>query len=259
MFKKEKEQEIVVTERAYLDADGYLHLVYTNGADVNLGIVKGADGLPGADGKDGKDGINGLNGKDGKDGLNGLNGKDGLDGKDGVNGLPGMPGLNGKNGKDGVDGKDGFNGLDGKDGKDGADGKDGKDGVDGKDGKDGKDTPASKWLSVIDIDVITNQENSNKEIAIIPIDNIATVNVKLLGYSASGLKWFTGERSATFVKTINGIEKVQEDIIKEPSRTSAPNLLKVILSPTVSGCSVIVHGLPDEEVIWKGTISIGSI
>lgn len=91
-------------DHTYINDNGELVVVYNDGTEDNLGVVKGQDGRDGKDGQDGKDG------KDGVDGKDGLNGQDGRDGKDGIDG------------KDGKDGKDGVNGQDGRDGQDGQDG-----------------------------------------------------------------------------------------------------------------------------------------
>lgn len=56
---------------AYINEDGELVLVYSDGNEQNLGIVVG------------KDGENGKNGEDGADGTNGQNGINGVDGADG--------------------------------------------------------------------------------------------------------------------------------------------------------------------------------
>jgi len=70
----------------YINDNGELIIVYTDGTEKNLGVVKGEDGKDGANGLDGKDGANGVDGVDGKDGKDGLNGTDGKDGIDGVDG-----------------------------------------------------------------------------------------------------------------------------------------------------------------------------
>ena len=70
----------------YVNADGYLVIVYTDGTEDIAGYVKGEQGPqgePGADGQDGKDGTDGKDGVDGKDGKNGIDGQDGKDGADG--------------------------------------------------------------------------------------------------------------------------------------------------------------------------------
>ena len=72
----------------YVNEKGELIIVYTDGTEKNLGVVKGEDGkdgkdgVDGADGKDGKDGVDGADGKDGKDGIDGVDGTDGVDGED---------------------------------------------------------------------------------------------------------------------------------------------------------------------------------
>jgi len=70
----------------YINDNGELIVVYTDGTQKNLGVVKGEDGKDGANGLDGKDGIDGVDGVDGKDGIDGVNGTDGKDGIDGVDG-----------------------------------------------------------------------------------------------------------------------------------------------------------------------------
>ncbi|MBE7088033.1 MAG: hypothetical protein E7370_00710, partial [Clostridiales bacterium] len=70
----------------YINDNGELIVVYTDGTQKNLGVVKGEDGKDGANGLDGKDGIDGVDGVDGKDGIDGVNGLDGKDGIDGING-----------------------------------------------------------------------------------------------------------------------------------------------------------------------------
>ena len=57
--------------KSEINANGELVLTYTDGNTANLGKVAGANGKDGADGKDGQDGVNGI------DGINGQNGKDG--------------------------------------------------------------------------------------------------------------------------------------------------------------------------------------
>ena len=69
---------------------------------LDLGNIKGKDGIPGKPGINGRDGRNGKNGKDGKDGKPGKDGAPGHDGKDGVDG------KDGKNGRNGLDGKNGL-------------------------------------------------------------------------------------------------------------------------------------------------------
>ena len=87
--------------RTYVNDEGYLMVVYTDGSEENAGYVKGEKG------EQGIQGVAGTNGKDGVDGKDGIDGKDGKDGRDG---------LDGQDGKDGIDGRDGVDGQDGKDG-----------------------------------------------------------------------------------------------------------------------------------------------
>lgn len=256
--------KITYPERVAINGSD-LNIYFTDGRAVNLGKVVGEDGLPGVPGLDGQTGEAGPQGIQGPVGPQGPIGLQGEPGPQGPQGEPGQRGPEGKQGKTGATGPQGPQGPEGPQGPQGPEGPRGIAGVpglngkNGEDGKDGKDAPLSKWLSIIDVDVTTNQETPNKEIAVIPIEKIASVDVKLLGYSASGLNWFTTQRAATFVRLTNGsLEKVQEDIIKEPARASSSSL-KVVLTPNATGCSVIVFGTSEEEMIWKGSISIGSI
>ena len=59
----------VGVQEAYVDENGHLIVVLTNGKTVDCGAVKGADGQDGEDGKDGADGQDGEDGKDGADGV----------------------------------------------------------------------------------------------------------------------------------------------------------------------------------------------
>ena len=92
---------------AYVDNNGDLIIVLTDGTARNCGTVRGEDGKDGANGEDGAPGKDGVDGEDGKDGADGLPGKDGVDGEDGKDGVDGAPGKDGEDGKDGADGKDG--------------------------------------------------------------------------------------------------------------------------------------------------------
>lgn len=131
----------------------------TDGTEINLGNVRGADGAKGQDGINGKDGTNGKDGADGKNGISPtisivesntghtitVTDKTGTQSFEVLNGIDG---TDGKNGADGVNGSDGisptievteitgghtvaitdkngtktFDVLDGKDGKDGTGG-----------------------------------------------------------------------------------------------------------------------------------------
>ena len=150
---------------AYVDENGHLILVLTNGETVDCGLVAG---MAGSDGVDGQNGENGLTPHIGEDGdwwigdhdtnvpAQGAQGEQGEPGKDGQDGTNGQDGKDGKNGEDGVGIERAYvdenghlilvlsNGetvdcglVAGMDGSDGVNGKDGKDGVDGADGKNG--------------------------------------------------------------------------------------------------------------------------
>ena len=134
------EQQINSIQKAFVDNDGYLVVVYSDGTEEIAGYVKGETGKTGKKGQDGKDGVNGVDGRDGidgKDGLNGIDGKDGKDGRDGVDGKDGKDGEKGEKGDTGAQGPKGDKGDTGEKGEQGIAGTNGKDGVDGKDGHDG--------------------------------------------------------------------------------------------------------------------------
>ena len=113
-------------------------------------------------------------------------------------------------------------------------------------------------MQLLDVKGITNQETVTTEIAFVPIEKIANVTAKILGIGSNGTTWFTGERAATFVKIDNKVEKIYEDIIKEPTRASEATL-KLQLLPKNNGCSIVVTGTSTEEIIWKGIVSVGAI
>lgn len=75
---------------ATINEKGELEIVYTDGTQSNLGVVRGADGKNGADGKDGKDG------KDGEKGATGATGAVGATGATGPVGAAGTPGRDGR-------------------------------------------------------------------------------------------------------------------------------------------------------------------
>lgn len=64
-----------------------LIVTLTDGTEINLGNVRGADGAKGDKGDKGDSGQDGAKGTDGKDGING---KDGVNGTDGINGIDGV-------------------------------------------------------------------------------------------------------------------------------------------------------------------------
>ena len=64
-----------------------LIVTLTDGTKINLGNVRGADGVKGDKGDKGDPGQDGAKGADGKDGING---KDGVNGTDGTNGVDGV-------------------------------------------------------------------------------------------------------------------------------------------------------------------------
>lgn len=55
-------------EDALINAEGELILHFTDNESLNLGRVRGEDGMDGADGEDGADGVDGEDGTDGQDG-----------------------------------------------------------------------------------------------------------------------------------------------------------------------------------------------
>jgi len=66
-----------------INEKGELIIVFTDGTESNVGMVKGEKGDSGNDGKDGADGKDGLNGTDGKDGETGETGLRGPAGQNG--------------------------------------------------------------------------------------------------------------------------------------------------------------------------------
>lgn len=120
----QKEQKGI--QSAFVNDDGYLVLIYTDGTEEAAGYVVGRDGKDGQNGKDGKDGLNGI---DGKDGEKGDKGDQGIAGPQGEKGDQGPQGIQGEKGEKGDRGEQGIAGRDGIDGINGVDGKDGKDSI----------------------------------------------------------------------------------------------------------------------------------
>jgi integrin beta 3 len=115
-------------EAVEIDASGNLLAKFTDGEQITLGRVVGADGKDGEPGPKGDRGEVGPAGKEGPEGPEGRPGKDGLDGAlgpQGERGLPGERGDPGEKGDPGDMGRQGEHGLPGKDGLDGAAGRDG--------------------------------------------------------------------------------------------------------------------------------------
>lgn len=244
--------------------DGFLTVIYADGRSVNLGYIKGENGKDGKDGLDGKDGIDGKRGPAGPEGPQGPQGPIGPEGPQGAKGPKGPEGPTGPTGPEGPQGLVGPKGgqgpigPEGPQGPVGPEGPQGPAGKDGKDGEPGKDAPFSSWLKFLDVKAITNQEGVSEEIAFVPIDSIANITVKVLGLGSNGNTWFTAERAATFVKLNGKIEKIYEDIIKEPARASDA-ILKLQMLPKTNGCSIVVTGTSNEEIIWKGIVTISEI
>ena len=121
--------------------DGYAVVHLSDGRSVDLGRLRGRDGVDGREGRDGRDGVAGRSitsatigndhvlrltytdgaeemvgavvgpaGNDGRDGVDGKDGRDGAAGPRGEAGPKGDRGDRGLAGKDGVDGKDGIDG-----------------------------------------------------------------------------------------------------------------------------------------------------
>ncbi len=68
---------------ARINDKGELELLYTDGTQSNLGVVRGSDGQDGRDGADGKDGEKGATGAVGPEGPKGPTGAAGTPGRDG--------------------------------------------------------------------------------------------------------------------------------------------------------------------------------
>ena len=66
-----------------INEKGELIVIFSDGTESNVGVVKGDKGDTGENGKDGRDGVDGKDGKDGKDGEKGEQGLMGIEGKDG--------------------------------------------------------------------------------------------------------------------------------------------------------------------------------
>ena len=100
--------------------DGY---VWTAGNTwLNIGPLRGPQGIQGTAGVNGTNGTNGTDGADGATGPAGSNGTDGVDGTNGTNGAPGATGAQGPQGIQGITGAAGAKGDQGEPGVDGADG-----------------------------------------------------------------------------------------------------------------------------------------
>lgn len=100
--------------------DGY---VWTVGNTwLNIGPLRGPQGIQGTAGTNGTNGTNGTDGAPGATGPAGADGVDGVDGTNGTNGAPGDTGAQGPRGIQGIKGDKGDQGDQGVAGADGADG-----------------------------------------------------------------------------------------------------------------------------------------
>lgn len=110
---------------------GHLIVTFTDGSELDVGSVVGADG------KDGKDGTNGIDGKDGAVGPQGPQGEQGVQGIQGIPGEKGDKGDKGDTGEKGADGYTPVKGIDYFDGAKGDKGDKGEQGIQGVQGPKG--------------------------------------------------------------------------------------------------------------------------
>tara|TARA_R110002096_G_C14566902_1_gene720305 strand:- start:734 stop:1651 length:918 start_codon:yes stop_codon:yes gene_type:complete len=85
--------------------DGYVWTV--GGAWLNIGPLRGPQGIQGIAGSNGTDGAAGTPGATGAAGADGADGTDGADGQDGTDGTDGAPGATGSQGQQGIQGPTG--------------------------------------------------------------------------------------------------------------------------------------------------------
>ena len=226
-----------------------LIVTLTDGTEINLGNIRGADGAKGDKGDKGDPGQDGAKGADGKDGING---KDGVNGTDGINGIDGVSptvkvteitgghnvAITDKNGTQS------FDVLDGKDGKDGASGSGGSGSSSGSgDVYSTEETPIGTWYDgstiyrkVIVMTIKTTIKSGTPDITSVKhgIENFKyLVDLRCIpqGYS---MKWAIGDLGFTGTNLYNA--------------TSLSNLRDYLIRPTVSYDSIMV----DAGYSWRG-------
>lgn len=223
-----------------------LIVTLTDGTKINLGNVRGADGVKGDKGDKGDPGQDGAKGADGKDGING---KDGVNGTDGTNGVDGVSptvevteitgghtvAITDKNGTKT------FDVLDGKDGKDGASGAGG--GSSSGNVYSTEETPIGTWYDgstiyrkVIVMTIKTTIKSGTPDITSVKhgIENFKhLVDLRCIpqGYS---MKSAIGDLGFTGTNLYNA--------------SSLSNLRDYLIRPTVSYDSIMV----DAGYSWRG-------
>lgn len=208
-----------------------LIVTLTDGTEINLGNIRGADGAKGADGKDG------INGKDGVNGTDGTNGVDGVSPTVEVTEITGghTVAITDKNGTKT------FDVLDGKDGKDGASGAGG--GSSSGDVYSTEETPIGTWYDgstiyrkVIVMTIKTTIKSGTPDITSVKhgIENFKhLVDLRCIpqGYS---MKSAIGDLGFTGTNLYNA--------------SSLSNLRDYLIRPTVSYDSIMV----DAGYSWRG-------
>ena len=209
-----------------------LIVTLTDGTEINLGNIRGADGAKGADGKDG------INGKDGVNVTDGTNGVDGVSPTVEVTEITGghTVAITDKNGTKT------FDVLDGKDGKDGASGAGGG-GSSSGDVYSTEETPIGTWYDgstiyrkVIVMTIKTTIKSGTPDITSVKhgIENFKyLVDLRCIpqGYS---MKSAIGDLGFTGTNLYNA--------------SSLSNLRDYLIRPTVSYDSIMV----DAGYSWRG-------
>ncbi len=133
--------------------DGYVWTAESNW--LNIGPLRGPQGIQGIQGEAGQNGSNGINGSNGTNGTNGVDGADGqngTNGEDGARGEQGIQGNPGQQGEPGAKGDQGIQGLRGLLGDKGDKGDKGDQGIQGEAGQDGS-TDLTNTASEIEVTV----------------------------------------------------------------------------------------------------------
>lgn len=224
-----------------------LIVTLTDGTKINLGNVRGADGVKGDKGDKGDPGQDGAKGADGKDGINGKDGVNGTDGTNGVDGVSPTVEVTEITGGHTVtitdkDGAKSFDVLDGKDGKDGASGSGGGSSS-GGDVYSTEETPIGTWYDgstiyrkIVVMTIKTTIKSGTPDITSVKhgIDNFKhLVDLRCIpqGYS---MKSAIGDLGFTGTNLYNA--------------SSLSNLRDYLIRPTVSYDSIMV----DAGYSWRG-------
>ena len=224
-----------------------LIVTLTDGTKINLGNVRGADGVKGDKGDKGDPGQDGAKGADGKDGINGKDGVNGTDGTNGVDGVSPTVEVTEITGGHNVaitdkNGTKTFDVLDGKDGKDGASGAGGG-GSSSGDVYSTEETPIGTWYDgstiyrkVVIMKIKTTIKSGTPDITSVKhgIENFKyLVDLRCIpqGYS---MKSAIGDLGFTGTNLYNA--------------SSLSNLRDYLIRPTVSYDSIMV----DAGYSWRG-------